>query len=223
MINLIEQFLNIETTFFTILNYPMSYIEFFGTVLNILSVRLVARNKIRTRPIGIIAVSLFMILFFQIQLYSDMIEQWYFIVTGCYGRRVWHKRKRTEEIERNLTFTNKKENLVYTIAIILWTAIFAYGTSQLHIRFPKVFNQSASFPIIDAFTTVVSFAAMIMMAHKKITCRFLRITVDILAIRLYFTKGVYFIAIEYILFLILASRWLRKRRKIYQQQNTRHD
>lgn len=75
MINLIEQFLNIETTFFTILNYPMSYIEFFGTVLNILSVRLVARNKIRTRPIGIIAVSLFMILFFQIQLYSDMIEQ----------------------------------------------------------------------------------------------------------------------------------------------------
>jgi nicotinamide mononucleotide transporter len=77
----IAHFFDINTTFFTVLSYPMSYIEFFGTVFNILCVRLVSRNKISNWPIGILGVILYIFLFYQIQLYADLIEQGYFLIT----------------------------------------------------------------------------------------------------------------------------------------------
>ena len=83
------EFFNINTIIFTIFDYPMSYLEFFGTILNLLSVYLVAKNKIWTWPIGNIAVILFAVLFFQIQLYSDFMEQIYFFITGFYGWWGW--------------------------------------------------------------------------------------------------------------------------------------
>ena len=57
---------NVNTIFFTLFDYPMSYIEFFGTILNIAAVYLVAKNKIWTWPIGNLGAVLFLILFFQI-------------------------------------------------------------------------------------------------------------------------------------------------------------
>lgn len=61
-----------------VLGYPMSYLEFAGTLLNLLSVYLVTRNSIWTWPVGNVAVFLFALLFYQIRLYVDVAEQVYF-------------------------------------------------------------------------------------------------------------------------------------------------
>lgn len=81
MIDTLLYFLDINTTFFTVMGYPMSYIEFFGTIFNIICVYLVARNNIWNWPIGILGVILYIFLFYQIQLYSDLLEQVYFLIT----------------------------------------------------------------------------------------------------------------------------------------------
>ena len=112
----IAHFFDINTTFFTVLSYPMSYIEFFGTVFNILCVRLVSRNKISNRPIGILGVILYIFLFYQIQLYADLIEQVYFLITGFYGRRAWtqiRKREQQTKEKKDVTHTSLKENIIY--------------------------------------------------------------------------------------------------------------
>jgi len=58
--------LSVDVTFFTVLGYPISYIEFVGTVLYVLSVWLIARRSILTWPVGIVSVLLYMALFYQI-------------------------------------------------------------------------------------------------------------------------------------------------------------
>jgi nicotinamide mononucleotide transporter len=211
-------FFDINNTFFTLLGYPMSYLEFFGTLLNIISVYLVAKNKIWTWPIGNIAVVLFAILFFQIQLYSDFFEQIYFFITGFYGWWVWAKRGKDTEKEMPVSHNSKRNNLIYAGIIGIGTILMGYSISQIHLWLPSIFTLAASFPYLDAFTTVMSFAATILMAHKKIECWYLWISVDIIGIGLYFTKEVVFVSILYVIFLVLASNGLIQWRRIYRKQ-----
>lgn len=117
----IISFFNVNTTLFTVLGYQMSYIEFFGTILNLLSVYLVAKNKIWTWPIGNIAVVLFAILFFQIQLYSDFIEQIYFFITGFYGWWAWANLKKQNTAKTkddvNIAYNSNRSNLLYIVRL----------------------------------------------------------------------------------------------------------
>src|SRR5512135_3579492 len=117
--------LDVNTTFFTVLGYPMSYIEFFGTALNIWSVWLTARNKVLSWPVGIVAVVLFFFLFYEIRLYSDMVEQVWYVVTGFWGWWVWTHPKSPEESD-----VNKELKISYaSLTENLWSAaIIAFGT-----------------------------------------------------------------------------------------------
>ena len=212
------EFFNINTIIFTIFDYPMSYLEFFGTILNLLSVYLVAKNKIWTWPIGNIAVILFAVLFFQIQLYSDFMEQIYFFITGFYGWGVWLslKKKKTEKTDNdlNISYNSRRSSLFYAVIIILGTFLMGYAMSHIHEWLPALFAIPASFAYLDAFTTIMSFAATILMAHKKIECWYLWIAVDIIGTGLYFAKDVVFISLLYAIFLVLATRGLINWRKL---------
>lgn len=220
----LAHFFNINTVFFTLWNYPMSYIEFFGTVFNILCVWLVSRNKISNWPIGILGVILYIFLFYQIQLYADLVEQWYFLVTWFYGRRAWTQiKKQKDESKKDVTYTSTKENIIYWLITVIFTFIFVYIINHLNIRFPTLFLQPASYPYLDSFTTVLSFIATILMARKKITCRYLRILVDIIGIGLYYVKWVKFISLEYVIFLVLATLWLFQWIKIYRHNKRNID
>ncbi|MDR2541215.1 MAG: nicotinamide riboside transporter PnuC [Candidatus Peribacteria bacterium] len=188
----------------------MSYIEFFGTIFNILCVRLASRNKISNRPIGILGIIFYIFLFYQIQLYADLIEQFYFLITSFYGWWAWsswnkQKKGTTEEGVLIIQNTTTKENIIYGGITVVCTVAFAYLIQYLPIRFPTLFPEPASYPWLDSFTTVLSFVATILMARRKISCRYLWILVDIIGIGLYFVKGVKFISLEYVVFLVLAT------------------
>jgi nicotinamide mononucleotide transporter len=99
--NEILEFLNVNNTFFTIFNYPMSYVEFFGTILNILTVWLLVKKNIWNWPVGIVAVVLFASLFYQLNLYADLLEQGYYFITGFVGWYLWQK-------PRNQKLTKRK-------------------------------------------------------------------------------------------------------------------
>jgi nicotinamide mononucleotide transporter len=167
--------------------------------------------------VGNIAVILFGILFYQIQLYSDFVEQIYFLVTGFYGWWIWlYFRKNGSGNKKGLaiTYNSQPSNIIYMIIIATGSACMGYIMEHIHLYMPNLFPQEASFPFLDAFTTVMSFAANILMAHKKIECWYLWITVDIIGIGLYFAKGIIFVSLLYLIFLILATRGLFNWRRL---------
>ncbi len=209
---------SIDTTFFTLMGYPMSYLEFFGTILNIWSVYLTAKRKVLSWPVGIVAVILFFALFYQIQLYSDMVEQAYFFITGFYGWWAWTRVKAGEpDKELKVLHASTRENIRYVLSIIIGTLALGFFMSKVHLILPSVFLIPADFPYLDAFTTVMSFAATILMAQKKIECWYLWILVDIIGIGLYYVKDVKFISLEYVIFLVLASTGLIAWRRAYNR------
>lgn len=98
--NLWNEFLSlwsVNRTLFTVLNYPMSYVEFFGTLFNLASVYLATRNRVGTWPVGLVGVALFLALFYQLRLYADTFEQVYYILTGFYGWWLWSRADREKD------------------------------------------------------------------------------------------------------------------------------
>lgn len=206
----IMQFFSMDHIFFTFLGYPMSYLEFLGTLLNLGSVWLVVRNNIWTWPIGNIGVILFAIIFYQIRLYSDLILQIYFLVTGFYGWWAWLYLRRSGKSEATLAITaaGLPGKVLYLSIIGAGTGLMGYAMLHIHQWLPVYFPKPASFPFFDALVAMMSFTANILMAHKKTDCWYLWIVVDIFSIGLYAAKGVYFIALLYLIFLGLATKGL---------------
>ena len=191
----------------------MSYIEFFGTIFNIWSVWLVAKNKILNWPIGLIGTILFTALFWQIHLYSDFLEQIYYFITGIWGWWVWSQSNKKETNENGITVLKRNMQIIWLFIIALGTVVLGYVTSHLNIWLPTYFPTAASYVYLDAFTTVVSFVATILLIRKKIDAWYLWILIDIIGIWLYWVKGVHFVSLLYVVFLVLATKgllnWLR--------------
>lgn len=209
-------FLSVETVFAEVYGYPLSYIEFVGTVFALLSVWLVARRSIFNWPAGIIGVSLFMVLFYQINLYSDFIEQIYFLITSIYGWYIWSRLGTPALSPVAVVWAQWRERSIYIGAIILGTIALGYFMDNITVIAPTLFPEPASFPYLDAFTTVMSFAATILMIYRRVESWVLWVLVDIVGIWLYFTKGVMFVGILYVCFLVLATwgliAWVRASR-----------
>ena len=208
-------FFSIHHTFFTVLDYRMSYLEFAGTSLSLAAVWLAARNHILNWPVGNVAVILFAILFFQVQLYSDFVEQIYFLATGCYGWWVWHSGGMAGELR--ITSNGARRNLACGAIILAGTMLLGHAMSHIHEHLPRLFPQPAAFPYLDALTTVMSFAANLLMAFRKIECWYLWIAVDVIGVGLYFSRGIRFVALLYLIFLAIAARGLWRWRVQWRQ------
>src|SRR5262245_56367929 len=88
--------LSIDNIAFSVFDYHLSYVELIGTGFYLWSVWLIAKRRIWTWPVGIVSVLLYMILFYQIRLYSDALEQVYYLAASVYGWWAW-SHSRTEE------------------------------------------------------------------------------------------------------------------------------
>ncbi len=197
---------DVNTVFFEILSYPMSYIEFFGTILYLLSVWLIAQKNMLTWPVGLISVILYAILFYQIQLYSDTIEQLYYLGACIYGWVYWKKNEGRADDAADFRYSGRKHILVWGLSTLTLSLLLTLFMKDIHNLLPKIFPAPASFPFLDALTTIMSFAAMFLMAQKRIESWFYWIIVDMIGIILYYVKEVKFISLLYVILLIIAIR-----------------
>jgi nicotinamide mononucleotide transporter len=205
----VTNFLSVDNTAFTIVGYPMSYVEFIGTIFYLWSVWLVSKRNILTWPVGIISVLLFMILFYQIRLYSDTIEQIYYLGASVYGWLVWNKSPKDNGQITDVQYSTSKILTVWVASTAVVSLVFGFVMAQIHLWLPIVFPEKASFPYLDALTTIMSFSAMWLMAQKKTESWIYWIIVDVIGIWLYFVKDVKFISLLYVILLILAVNGLR--------------
>ena len=200
---------SVDSIWFMILGYPMSYIEFAGTVLYLASVVLIARKHILTWPVGIISVILYALLFYQIQLYSDTIEQLYYLIVSVYGWIYWKRSNAgagPEDDAAGFRFTAAKAAAAWAAVTLLLTGLVTLFMARIHLFLPSIFPLPASFPFFDALTTVMSFVAMFLMARKRIESWVYWIIVDVIGVILYYVKGVRFVSLLYLLLLAIALR-----------------
>lgn len=219
--NAIMQFFNVNNTFFTIFGYPMSYIEFFGTLFNLWCVYLVMKKHILNWPIGIIGVILFASLFYQVHLYADLFEQWYYFVTGFIGWYAWAKARKPKSQDEEIVVERNslKTNVYWAIGIGVFTILGTWVMTHLDDWLPRFFPVAASLPLLDTWTTIMSFAAQILMIQKRLENWVLWIVVDIIGIGLYWYKQVPFVALLYVIFLALATNGLITWHKTYRRQS----
>lgn len=219
---ILQNFFSVDTIFFTLLNYPMSYLEFFGTIFTGWSVYLAAKNKVITWPIGLVGIILYGFLFYQIHLYSDLIEQVYYFITTFWGWYLWLKPKTQAELdshnqELKVSTISKQELIGTSVIIIALSYLLGLFMSKVHLIFPTYFPVAASFPYLDSFTTVLSFIATIFLARRKIENWHLWIIVDVIGIWLYYQKDVIFLSLLYLAFLINAFYGLAKWKRVREQ------
>ena len=201
--------LSVNNIAFTIIGYPLSYVEFFGTILYLWSVWLISKRNIATWPIGIISVLLYMILFYQIRLYSDTLEQIYYLGASLYGWWVWNGSARDKGQITEVSYSNVRSLALWLVFTGIVSIAFGFLMSRIHLLLPAIFPEAASFPYLDALTTIMSFSAMWLMAQKKVESWVYWIVVDSIGIGLYFVKDVKFIALLYVILLVLAFNGLR--------------
>jgi nicotinamide mononucleotide transporter len=206
---------------FTVLNYPMSWVELIATVAGIIAVWLSAKEHISSWAVGIVNIIFSFFLFFKTGFYSDAFLQIFFFVTNVYGWYLWSKRDiSTAELVVKVSFLPRQQQIFTAICIVAATFAFGSIVNRLHEWYPTVFPVEAAFPYADSLVMMMSIAGNILLMSKKIESWILWVLVDILAPILYFQKGIYLITVEYIIFLALASFALWNWLNIYKNQKS---
>ncbi len=195
-------FFDLNNTISIILGYPVSYVEFIATLTGLISVWLAAKNNIWTWIIGFINIICFFVIFFQVQLYSDMFLQVYFFIASIYGLYIWKKKN---EKSNSISLLSNQHRLFILFLLVVFTIIIGYLIKNIHLYLPTIFSKEASFPYTDTFVALSSIIATILLAKKIIENWMLWILVDIICVFLYAKKNIMFISIEYAIFFCIAS------------------
>lgn len=203
----------------TIWGYPLSLEELLGTLFGLWSVVLAAKGKVSNFPVGIINVIFFFAIFYQVQMYSDMLLQVYFFVISVYGWWKWLNpapNEAKDNLELKISVRNQKENLFLLMGIALGVVGMGTLVKNLNILLPAFFPQPAAFPYLDSFVAVASIAANYLLAKKKLESWVLWVVVDAFCTVLYYIKDIKLMSLEYLVFFFIASfgfyRWQKEYR-----------
>lgn len=194
-------FFDINNIALKIIGYQISYVELIGTLFGLLSVYFASKANMLTWATGIINEFFLFILFFQVQLYADMLLQVYFFVVTLYGWYNWQQKPQ----KNSITSTQTTTKIWFACAIIGGTIIAGFIFTNIHLYLPQYFKTEAAFPFVDSFVMLSSVIATILLAQKKIETWYLWIAVDMVCVFLFFKKGIVFLACEYLVFLGLAT------------------
>jgi nicotinamide mononucleotide transporter len=214
---------SVHNIFFTFLGYPMSYIEFAATSMIAVYVLLITRKIVYAWPLGIVAFTFFAVLYYQVRLYSDFFEQFYYIGNCFYGWWVWGKKVEGEKKEPPVSYSSGKAYIIIASIIAGGGTILGFTMSRIHNFLPVLFPQRAAYPYIDATATVMGFVAAALMARKKIETWFLWICVNVICIGLYYARNIKFVTALYVFFLALAINGLVTWTRDFHRKGNLHE
>lgn len=179
------------------------WFEIPGTIFGLICVWLTVRQHIWCWPTGLVSVVLYVVVFYEAKLYSDLVLQVVYIFMQLYGWYHWlyGGAKRTE---LPVTTQPPAHTIGWWIFALIGSALWGYGMATY---------TDAAAPYWDAFIAVASLVAQWLMARKKLESWWFWIAVDCVAVGVYASKKLYVTTGLYAVFLILAiSGWLAWRK-----------
>ncbi len=219
-------FLDKDSIFITILDYPLSYLELIGWMSGIVAVAFSSLGNIWSWPIGIINVISSFFLFYQVQLYPDMFLQVFFFITNIMGWWRWtHPLKGEEDSKRELkvSLLGRNSLIFFLFLTILFSFLLGLLAADLHNLLPSLFSKPSASPYSDSLVMVLSILATYLMVQKKVECWVLWIAADIIATYLYFIRDIKFYSLLYFIFCFIAGYGLWHWAKQYNKtKNSSH-
>ncbi len=186
----------------------MSPVELAATLFGLACVWLTVRQNIWCWPTGLIMVVLYIYIFFQAKLYSDMGLQVVYVFMQIYGWYHWVYGGKDDNAELPVTRLSMTR-------LAMWGAVGLAGIAGL--GFAMDTYTDADLAYWDAATTVLSLIAQWLLAKKVLESWGFWIVVDVLAVGVYATKGLYLTTGLYAVFLGLAIAGLVAWLKSYRQ------
>lgn len=175
----------------------LGVIELVASALTLICVFQLAQQSIWNFLWGILGVLLFGYIFYQSKLYADTTLQFgYYLPIQIYGWWYWYYKG--DEVEPD---TLKPSTLLgeECILVLLFIIIGTTGAGYAYHTWTN-----ASYPWWDSYILVTSIAAQFLLSKKFIENWLLWITVDLVAIPIYFLKGLYVTSGLYVILLVLC-------------------
>lgn len=177
----------------------MSWIEAIATVAGALCVWLLVRQSIWNFPFAIIQVTLSIWVFYEARLYSDVVLHVIYVILNVYGWIHWSRGTTRAELPVTRLTYYQVGGWVLVAAVLTG----AWGT------FMKM-KLNAANPYEDAAILMTSMVAQWLTARKKLESWWFWIVVDLIAIPLYASRGLFFFAALYFVFLLLCLQGIRE-------------
>ena len=182
-------------------------LELTGAVIGLLYLFLEYKANIWLWPVGVLMNIVYVIIFYQSEIYGDMGIYIYYFFASIYGWYIW--KKATNQTEKIL--------ILHTPIKYIWKLIVAFILIFFVIAFVLI-QLNSQVPYLDSLTTTLSILAMWMLAHKYIEQWLLWIVVNLVSIGLYSYKQLDITALLFIVYSIVPFFGYFKWRKIMAKQ-----
>ncbi|WP_413174916.1 nicotinamide riboside transporter PnuC [Anabaena azotica] len=184
----------------------MSAIEIIAAIFGLVSVWLTVKENIWCWPTGLVMVFLYIFVFYEARLYSDVILQVIYIFLQIYGWYAWLYGGK-DDTPLSVTRISKQ-------GILVWSGVALIGTFTLGYIMNVYTNAALPYP--DASITILSLIAQWLMAKKILESWIIWIMVDAIALGVYTVKHLYPTTGLYTVFLVLAALGYKEWQKAYR-------
>ena len=184
-------------------------LEIIAVFFGFLSVWFSKNNNILVFPTGMINTSIFVYLLLKWSLLGDMIINAYYFIMSIYGWYFWLK-----GTNNTVSPISKVSNKDIRIVVLLFISSSVF-VSLVYSFFDK-WETIVSY--IDILTTAIFFAAMWLMAKRKVESWIFWIVGNIISVPLYLHKGLAFTSIQYFIFTVIAIAGYIKWKELYNKR-----
>ena len=172
----------------------MPAIELIAVLVTLAAVYLTTRQIIWCWPLGLVSVTMYAIIFFQVKLYADMGLQGIYFFLSLYGWWAWlHGGEDRQELKVSVAS--------WRMRVLAVACGMAFGL-LLGVTLERLTD--ASLPYADSLLTSFSLVAQFMATRKLLESWLLWIAVDVLYVGMFIYKGLHLTAGLYAAFLVLA-------------------
>ena len=180
--------------------------ELIGAASGLLCVWLIIRENIWNWPVGLAYALVSLLVFYKARLYSDLVLHVFYVFMNGYGWYYWLRGAGARSSGGRLVVARLRKRSASLLGVATVIGIVAMG-------WLFDYYTDADLAYWDSTTTVMSFAAMWMAAHKYIENWIVWLFIDVLATGIYIFKGIWPYAVLYGLYIPMAvwgwMAWLR--------------
>ncbi len=191
----------------------MNYLEILGTIVGIIYLILEYRASIYLWIAGIIMPAIYIFVYYEAGLYADFGINIYYLLAAVYGWIMWKCKRNNEDvsIDSELSITHMPAYKYISLTVVFLLAWF--GIAYILINYTN-----SDVVCLDSFTTALSIVGMWMLAYKYIEQWLTWIAVDVVSSGLYVYKGLYFTAVLYAVYAIIAIFGYIKWKQLMKEQ-----
>ncbi|WP_067702437.1 MULTISPECIES: nicotinamide riboside transporter PnuC [unclassified Erwinia] len=212
--------------------YDLSWIEAIGTLAGLLCIWLASQEKIINYAFGLVNVTLFAVIFFQIQLYASLLLQLFFLVANIYGWYAWSRQTADHQQALKIRWMGLPKALAWLVVCVVaialmtryinpvfaWlTAIAVEGMQAMGLAVTQPTLQPDAFPFWDSCLMVLSIVAMILMTRKYVENWLIWVVINVISVMIFARQGVWAMAVEYVILTLIALNgswlWIRSARQ----------